>query len=207
MGRHGPISVRKPRAKLPSRSAENIQVNRVTMGGLACGLALLLLTTACGNGLSTNGPFGSTIPASGNICAHARPGGVAYSGFEDFPNSGGTATIDKVKLAQARHLRLVTAWVLPISNPNEGVGVGGGYPNASSVASDAPGVLWDRRQQIPGAVVRHTHGQERINLVIVAKPTGKDGTSTAVDLYYESGGTHYLLHFPYGFEVKVARTC
>ncbi len=38
--------------------------------------------------------------------------------------------------------------------------------------------------------------------VIVAKPSGKVGTSTAVDLYYEAAGTRYLLHFPYGFTVR-----
>ncbi len=178
------------------------------MGGLACGLALLL-TTACTSSstLPTSGPFGSTIPNSGMICAHTRPGGTAYSGFEGFPNRDGKAIIDKVVLAHARHLRLVAAWVLPISNSREGVGVGGGYPTASSVASDAPGTRWDLRQPIRGAVVRHTHGQESINLVIVAKPSGKVGTSTAVDLYYEAAGTRYLLHFPYGFTVRVGRTC
>src|SRR5712691_1725688 len=90
--RHGPVKCRQlPASKgpLPSKRTESIQVNRVAMGGLACGLALLL-TTACTSSstLPTSGPFGSTIPNSGMICAHTRPGGTAYSGFEDFPNRG-----------------------------------------------------------------------------------------------------------------------
>ncbi len=182
-------------------------MNRVIMGGLACGLALLLAPScSAGGGLDTDGPFGDTGPNSGGICAHTRPGGVAYDGFKDFPNKGGTATIGKVRLAHARHLRLVAAWVMLTTDPS--VGVGGGYPTASSGGPGNPGRhLWSLRQWIPGAVVRHTHRKEVINLVIVAKPIGRVGTSTAVDLYYQVAGKHHLLHFPYGFTVKVARTC
>ncbi len=106
-----------------------------------------------------------------------------------------------------RNLRLVAAWVLPTSGALEGVGVDAGYPTASKLASGGSGAHWDLRERIPGAVVQHTHGHRAIALVIVAKPTGKVGTSKAVDLYYESAGKHYLLHYPYGFTVKVARTC
>lgn len=179
-------------------------MNRVTTGGLACGLALVLMAACSGSGTATSGPFGSTAPNSGGICVPARPGEVAYDGFEQFPDTGGKATIDKVQLVHPRHLRLVAAWVLPTSSSREGVGVGAGYPTASSIGS---GARWDLRQRIPGAVVRHTSRQQAIALVIVAKPSGKVGSSTAVDLYYESAGTRYLLHFPYGFTVRVGRTC
>ncbi len=176
------------------------------MGGLACGLALLL-ATSCSGGLDTDGPFGGSGPNSGGICAPVRPGEVAYDGFEQFPNTGGRATITKVRLVHPRNLRLVAAWVVPTSGVLEGVGVGLGYPTASKIASGGSGAHWDLRERIPGAVVRHTHGHRAIALVIVAKPSGKVGTSKAVDLYYESAGKHYLLHFTYGFTVKVARTC
>jgi hypothetical protein len=182
-------------------------VNRVTMGGLACGLTILLLTS-CSSGLDTDGPFGGSGPNSGGICAHARPGGVAYDGFQQFPNRGDTAIIYKIRLAHSRHLRLVAAWVLLTPDRSVGIGVGGGYPTASSGGPGNPGRhLWSLRQRIPGAVVPHTHGKEIINLVVVAKPTAKVGTSNAIDLYYKSAGKHYLLHIPYGFSVKVARTC
>jgi hypothetical protein len=182
-------------------------VNRVTMGGLACGLALLL--TACtSGGPSTDGPFGSTIQSSGGFCVPvARPGEVGFDGYEEFPNTGGKATIDKVRLVHPRHLRLVAAWVLLISDPSQRIGLGAGYPTASRIHSNAAGARWDLRQRIPGAVVRHTPVQQTIELLIVAKPLGKFGTSTAIDLYYESAGTRYLLHFPYGFSVRVGPTC
>jgi len=36
-------------------------------------------------------------------------------GFEEFDDTGGTATIDKVALVHPRHLRLVAAWVAEAS--------------------------------------------------------------------------------------------
>jgi len=178
------------------------------MGGLACGLALLLTAACTSSGPATDGPFGSTIQSSGGFCVPvARPGEVGYDAYEEFPNTGGRATIDKVRLMHPRHLRLVAAWVLPISDPGQRIGLGAGYPTASRIHADVPGARWDLRRRIPGAVVQHTPGQQTIELLIVAKPLGKFGTSTAVDLYYESAGTHYLLHFPYGFSVRVGRTC
>ncbi len=178
------------------------------MGRLACGLALLLATScSSGGGPDTDGPFGGTGPNSGMICTPTRPGQVAYDGFEQFPNTGGRATITKVRLVHSRNLRLIAAWVLPTSGVLEGVGVSAGYPTASKIAANGTGAHWDLRQRIPGAVVQHTRGHQAIALVVIAKPSGKVGTSKAVDLYYESAGKHYLLHFPYGFSVKVARTC
>ena len=183
-------------------------MNRVTTGGLACGLALLLATScSSGGGPDTDGPFGGSGPNSGGICVPARAGEVAYDGFEQFPNTAGRATITKVRLGHPRHLRLIAAWVLPTSGAFQGVGVGVGYPTASKLAANGSDAHWDLRERIPGAVVRHTRGHRAIVLVIVARPTGKVGTSKAVDLYYESAGKHYLLHYPYGFAVKVARTC
>ncbi len=107
----------------------------------------------------------------------------------------------------ARNLRLIAAWVLSTNGTLEGVGVDAGYPTASKIAADGTGARWDLRQRIPGAVVQHTRRRRAIALVIVAKPSGKVGTSKAVDLYYESAGKHYLLDYPYGFSVKVASTC
>lgn len=46
-----------------------------------------------------------------------------------------------------------------------------------------------------------------ISLVVVVKPSGKVGTATAINLYYKSGETRYLLHFPYGLQVPVGHKC
>jgi hypothetical protein len=102
--------------------------------------------------------------------------------------------VDKVALVRPRHLRLIAAWV---AEGDEPVGdVGRGYPH--------PTKAW---KNLPGAVVHRTRGQEVINVVIVVKPSGKLGAATAINLYYKSGGTRYLLHFPYGLQVPVGRKC
>lgn len=168
-------------------------MNPVTLRGLAYGLALLLAACSSG-GLSENGPFGNFGQNSGTLCQWARPGGVLQDGFEEFNDTGGTATIDKVVLVHPRHLRLLAAWVGEGDSP---IGeLGRGYPH--------PTKAW---KHIPGAVVHPNRGQEVINLVIVVKPSGKLGTATAIDMYYHVGETHYLLHFPYGLQVPVGRKC
>ncbi len=172
------------------------------MGGLACGLALLLATSCSRRGLDADGPFGGTGPNSGMICASTMSGGVVHDSFDEFPNMGGTATIDKVALAHPRHLRLLAAWVVPTDGPLGDSGPG--YPPASGYP---PGYRWGQRQRIPGALVAHTRGQDVINLVIVVKPTAKVGAATAVNLYYKSAGTHYVIHFPYGYRIQVGNRC
>ena len=181
-------------------------MNRVTAGGLACGLALLLTAACTSSGssgkLPTNGPFGNSGPSTGTICVWTRHGNVVHDSTDEFPNTGGTATISKVALVNPRHLRLVTAWVVPATNALGDTGAG--YPPASGYP---PGYQWGQRQPIPGAIVRHTQGQHVINLVIVMQASAELGTATAVNLYYKAAGTRYLLHIPYGYKVFVGRTC
>lgn len=168
-------------------------MNRVTLGGLACGLTLLL--TACGSGgLSTNGPLGNSGQNSGTICAWTTPGGVVYDGLEEFNDTGGTATIDKVALVHPRHLRLVAAWVAEANGPV--AGIGRVYPHPTRV--------W---QRVPGAVVHPNHGKQALDLVVVVKPTAKLGTAAAINLYYHVGGTHYLRPFADGLQIQVGRIC
>jgi hypothetical protein len=167
-------------------------MNRVTLGGLACGLALLL--AACSSGLSNNGPLGNSGQNSGTICDWATRGGVVHSGFEEFYDTGGTATVGRVALVHPRHLRLVAAWVAEANGPV--AGVDRGYPHPSRV--------W---QHVPGAVVHHTRGREVISLVVVVKPTAKLGTATAVNLYYRSAGRRYLRQFTDGYKIVVGHKC
>ena len=189
-GAHGPG---QPKDKI------GIAVNRVTLAGLACGLALILL--ACSSKLSKNGPFGNGGSNTGTICTWTKPGGVAHDSFDEFPDTGGTATIDTVALVHPRHLRLIAAWVVPVPANGSLGSAGPGYPHAS------PGFHWGQRQRIPGAIVRHTPGKDVINLVIVMKPTAKFGTATAVNLFYKAAGTRYLLHFPFGYKIVDGHKC
>jgi hypothetical protein len=177
------------------------------MGGLACGLALLAV--ACGSsGPATGGPFngkGSNLIET--VCDSTPPGGVVYDGIDAFQNTGGTATIGRVVLVDARHLRLLAAWVVPKPRSSTLIGVGRGYPSASGLASTTLGNQWWRRQRLPGAVVGHTRGRDLINIVLVVKPSGDVvGTARAFDLYYQAGGTHYRLRFLHGLKIWIGRS-
>lgn len=181
-------------------------MRRLSIGGLAFGLALLL--AGCGSdGPAANGPFG-TGGGTGEVCAWTTAGNVLTYGVEDLRNSGGTATINKIALVDPRHLRVVSAWAVPITGTNLlGVfrgeppsGYGGGAPLAA-------GIQWTQRQPANGAVIPHSRGHDVTNLVLVLKPSGPVGTATAVDVYYTEGGTAYLLHWPIRMEVKVGREC
>ena len=180
-------------------------MNRLAMGGLACGLALLAVACASG-GFSTDGPFngiGSTI--SETVCDWTPPGGVVYDGVEAFSNTGGTAKLERAALVQSRNLRLVAAWVVPKGNAPL-IGAGQGYPTASGLAAESPRFQWARRQRILGAVVGPTHRRDLFNLVLVVKPSGKVGTAKGIDLYYEAGGVHYLLRWQHGLKIWVGHS-
>jgi hypothetical protein len=172
-------------------------VNRcvIIAGGLAAGLALML--AGCGSGLNADGPFGnSNAPYSGGQCLSVPRGAVATIAATDFPNHGGPARIEQVTLVGARDLRLVAAWAVPITGTDL-LGVFPGYPplglNRAFPGKPAPGVQWGRRQRADGAVIRHTPGQDVINLVLVVKASAVTGVATDVYVDYESGGTHYRL--------------
>jgi len=179
-------------------------VNRLTVGGLACGLALLAVSCG-GSGPAAGGPFngkGSNLIET--VCDSTPPGGVVYDGIDAFQNTGGRATIGRAALVDPRHLRLLAAWVVPKPRNSTLIGVARGYPSASGLASTAPGNQWQRRQRLPGAVVGHTRGRDLINIVLVVKPSGKVvGTARAFDLYYRAGGTHYRLRFLHGLKIWV----
>lgn len=173
-------------------------------GGLAAGLALLL--AGCGTGPKTNGPFGnSNAPYSGGQCIPVPPGDVATIAAKDFPNPGRQARIDNVTLVGAHDLRLVAAWAVPITGTDL-MGVFAGYPpygiqGKNGFPGVVPGVLWDRRQRADGAKIPHTPGQDTINLVLVVKASGVEGTSKTVYVDYESGGNHYRLDMRFFMKV------
>lgn len=74
-------------------------------------------------------------------------------GFEAFRNSGGTATIDKVDLADPHGIKLLAAYAVPITGGHL-YGVQRGYPHGGV----PEGVQWSRRQRADGATVPHSRG-------------------------------------------------
>jgi len=171
-------------------------------GGAALALALLL---ACACGTSTaDGPFGPSGGAGGAVCAWASAGGVVFYGAEEFRNSGGTGTLEKVSLVAAHNLRIMTGWAVPITGTDI-LGVSQGYqPLPEQIA---PGIQWTKRQKLNGAVIPHSQGQDVTNVVLILKPSGARGFARAVEVYYKSGGTDYVLRWPIGVDVFVGHGC
>jgi len=176
----------------------------VTAGGLAFGLALLLCGCGSSDGPNTSGPFGHAGTDRWVQCFPVPRGGVGTFAGLEFSNRGGPARIERVTLADAHNLQIVSAWAVPITGLDL-MGMFAGYPPVGYKGSFpghlAPGVQWDQRQRVVAAVIPHSQGQDVVNLVLVLKPSGVVGTAKDVDVNYVSGGTHYLRDF--GVTVQV----
>jgi hypothetical protein len=168
------------------------------IGGLAAGLALLL-AAGCSSGLSTDGPFGKSASGLGSECIPVPRNGVGTFAPLAFGNTGGPARITKVTLVGAHHLKIVAAWVIPITG-SDLMGVFSGYPPGPPFAR-SPGIEWNRRQHADRAVIPHLPGQAVYNLILVLRPSGAQGTASSEDIYYQSGGTQYLLNLGIGIQL------
>jgi hypothetical protein len=170
-----------------------------TTAGLAAALALLL--AGCGGGPDMNGPFGDSPTAdqgAQSFCvAH---GAVATFGMLNFSNIGGTARITKVTLVDARHLQTVADWVVRITG-NDLIGVFNGYPplppKGYGPGRLPPGIHWATRQHADGATIVHTPFPDSINLVLVLRATGAEGSAKSVYVDYESAGTEYRMNLAF----------
>jgi hypothetical protein len=172
---------------------------RLTRWGLACGLALL---AACSSANAVNtGPFGGGGDP-GSLCVPVGRNGVLSYGLDAFTNSGGTATIERVALTDPHGLRIVAAYVVPVTG-NTLYGVLSGYPPARGLP---PGVLWDRRQRANGAVIPRSRGTQ-YNLVLVLKPAATKGTARSVDVFYRAAGQEYHLRTTTRIEVLAGPAC
>jgi hypothetical protein len=164
-------------------------------------LAAVLLAGCAAPAVNT-GPFhGGGNP--GAECASIPAGGVLGYGFEEFRNSGSaTATIEKVALTDPRGLRILTAYVVPVSG-HILYGVQPGWPPSYI----PPGFLWPQREKAAGARISPSHGHDVINLLLVLKPTGQVGTARSVDVFYRVSGQDYHLRTATSIRVIVARAC
>ena len=174
-------------------------VRRLPRWGLACGLALL---AACSSAPAVNtGPFGGGGDSS-SLCVPVGRGGVLSYGLNAFTNTGGTARIERVALTDPHDLRIVAAYVVPVTG-NTLYGVLSGYPPARGLPAD---VQWDRRQRANGAAIPHSRGIQ-YNLVLVLKPAGTKGTARSVDVFYRAAGQGYHLQTTTRIEVLAGPAC
>jgi hypothetical protein len=171
-------------------------------GRLAAVLLAAVLLAGCTGPAVNTGPFrGGGDP--GEECASIPPGGVLGYGFEEFRNGGSaTATIDKVALTDPRGLRIVAAYVVPVSG-HILYGVQPGWPPAYI----PPGFHWPQREKAVGARIPPSPGHDVINLLLVLKPTGRVGTARSVDVYYRASGQDYHLRTVTSIRVIAARSC
>jgi len=170
----------------------------LSAGGLA---ALAFLMGGCSNGPDLNGPFGdSPTQPVGAQGFRQPPGSVATMAMLSFSNSGGVARIEKVTLVGAHNLQLVDELVVRITG-HDLIGVMGRYPTGHGPAFLAPGIHWAARQHAVGATIVHTPFPDSINLVLVLRASGIEGTAKDVYINYESEGTQYRLYF--GCSIKL----
>jgi hypothetical protein len=129
-------------------------------GRLTAVLLAAVLLAGCTAPAVNTGPFhGGGDP--GEECASIAPGGVMGYGFEEFSNSGSaTATIEKVALTDPRGLRILAAYVVPVSG-HILYGVQPGWPPGYL----PPGFHWPQREKAVGARIPPSPGHDVINLL------------------------------------------
>ena len=172
-------------------------------GWAATTLLAAALLAGCSSGPAMNtGPFGNG-GTPGEECVEVPAGKVLSYGFEAFSNSGPPATIERAGLADPHGLRVLAAYVVPVTGTDL-YGVWFGYPPMAHVPA---GVRWAQRQRAGGANVPHSRGRDVTNVLLVIKPIARTGSARGVDVYYRSGGQHYHLRTATRLRVQVAVPC
>jgi hypothetical protein len=177
---------------------------RICLAGIVLTASFLAGCAGAVGNENNKGPFGNGGDP-GELCTVATPGGVASYGTEEFSNSGpATAVIQKVSLSDPHNLRMLAAYVVPITG-NDLYGIWRGFPSA--IAEHQPGVQWSERQWADGARVSHSRGHVVTNLVIVLKPVGKTGTAKGIEVHYRESSQQYVLRTSEGIEIVTSLRC
>jgi hypothetical protein len=182
---------------------------------VAAGAALLALLAACSssgqsasagpeNNPVNTGPFGGQGETIGTVCVPVKPGQVVADGINAINNrESATAVIDRVGLVSPQRLRILAAYVVPIT----GHVLYGAQPGDPPIPGAPPGFQWGERQQAEGARVPHTSGYHVMSLLLVLSTHGSRSTDKGVDVWYHVGGQHYHLRTGVGMLALVAQSC
>ncbi len=150
--------------------------------------AAALLATSCAASVNT-GPLGKG-GTSGGICQPVRPGNVVSWGQTDLFNTGSSdAIIESVSLVQPQHVRLIAAYVVPIT----GLLDYGDWNGPPQRVPHQAGVQWARHTRARGAHVPPRHGLPHADLVAVLKPTARVAKALALRVRYREAGTQYVM--------------
>lgn len=161
------------------------------------------LLASCASASANYGPLASGGLGAGQECIPVPPGGVVSYGFQAFSNPGSAATVTKVDLAEPRNLRILQAWIVPVTG-HDLYGVLDGYPPDGHLPR---GVQWAQRQSADGAVIPHLQGPDVANLVLVLEPLAKVATAAGVNVSYTEAGTSYQLQTHFAIQVVTAKSC
>jgi hypothetical protein len=177
---------------------------RRTISRIAASAGVVLLISSCGADPAVNsGPLGDG-GNPGGICVPIRPGQVESWGITELVNTGrSNAVVETTRLDNARHLRIVDAYVVPITGSQE-YGSWFGYPPAPHQR----GVEWTRHTRAKGARVLPHIGSKDADLLIVLQPAGPVAEALGITVLYREGGTQYELRTRYRFVLLVGKkTC
>jgi hypothetical protein len=169
------------------RSSSSVGRKHVGLLGLACGLAL----AACGSsGPSSNGPLGP-LGNPTTTCTPLRPGEALSDGYLTMTNnSTGTLTIERVGLASPRNIRLLGAYIVPVTR--NAIGDLDGWPPLPGQL--LPGIQWRNRHRPAGARVRPGDTIDPVvGLAITAGHT-KASENGQLIYYRDASGNQYVLH-------------
>lgn len=158
----------------------------------AAATAAGLCLAGCSSDVIFNaGPLGGVGSTGINCAPVLGRGGVLSYGSIAFSNASTSPVhIDKVSLAEPRGLRMLAAYVVPITGTLL-YGLLQGYPPEKRLP---PGIQWSERQPADGATIKHSRSQDSYNLIAVLKPTRNPGWARGINIYYHSSdGQRYLL--------------
>jgi hypothetical protein len=168
---------------------------------MAGGLLATLLA-ACGSAVGP-GPFGNPGKSDVSQCAPVPPNGVLSYAVEEFSNGGRqTAVITSVALVKPQNLRVLAAYVVPITG-HYLIGVMPGFPPSHL----GPGVQWSHRQRAVGARIPPSGRDVVTNLLLVLKPATMTGSAQGVQVSYEVSGQEYIWQTSTAVTVKVTTSC
>jgi hypothetical protein len=176
-----------------------VRIAALVAAVLLAALIVFLVVLRLDPGVNT-GPLGDGGTAGG-VCIAIGPGKVESWGITDLDNTGHTdATIQKVSLVGARHLRLLAAYVVPIAGTQE-YGSWFGYPPAPPQR----GVEWSKHTVAAGTQLPPARGIAHADLVTVLQPTGLLAEAQAIDVIYQADGINYEMQTHYRFVVLVGK--
>jgi hypothetical protein len=167
---------------------------------LAAGIAAFVLTRP--SGVILGGPVGPPTNVT-QECVSDPPGALQTDGFDSLTNQGNqVAVIERLSLRSPHRLRMVGAYLVPLTGNGE-AGIWPGFPPpVRQLAREAPEVDWGKRVLPRNARLLPGH---RVNTVLGLQATSRqDGSAAGLAVHYRVGSQQYLFTTQSKFVIKTA---